>query len=285
MPSCASGTCGVVTPTTIVQARLVAACGASSSQPCWNSIPHASIGFLALIIGPALLVGLAPSVLVTYGRLKVHAATSTGDSLIVALVLLAVLVGVALWIGRPLSRNGGRPLLASPLYPCGSALRGVARAPARAGGTGVRSSHHSSPVRAQTPGRHRPGRTAARRRGGSRWPCSSKSRSACNSSMSRTSACGPWPRRHLAMRRWSSASPRPSRACIGSGASARSGARFSIGCQPRRTPTRQSLESRICRTCTSSASATAIAWRPGRTARAATGAFVAPGASSPRSTR
>jgi 3',5'-cyclic AMP phosphodiesterase CpdA len=62
---------------------------------------HASIGFLALIIGPALLVGLAPSVLVTYGRLKVQAVTSAGDSLIVALVLLAVLVGVALWIGRP----------------------------------------------------------------------------------------------------------------------------------------------------------------------------------------
>jgi len=62
---------------------------------------HASIGFLTLIIGPALLLGLAPSVLVTYGRLKVHAATSAGDSLIVALVLLAVLVGVALWIGRP----------------------------------------------------------------------------------------------------------------------------------------------------------------------------------------
>ena len=62
---------------------------------------HASIGFLALIIGPALLVGIAPSVLVTYGRLKVQAATSAGDSLIVALVLLAVLVGIALWIGRP----------------------------------------------------------------------------------------------------------------------------------------------------------------------------------------
>jgi hypothetical protein len=29
----------------------------------------ASIGFLALIIGPALLVGIAPSIVVTYGRL------------------------------------------------------------------------------------------------------------------------------------------------------------------------------------------------------------------------
>jgi hypothetical protein len=61
---------------------------------------QASIGFLALIIGPALLVGIAPSVVVTYGRLTVQAATSAGDSLIVALVLVAVLVGAALWIGR-----------------------------------------------------------------------------------------------------------------------------------------------------------------------------------------
>jgi 3',5'-cyclic AMP phosphodiesterase CpdA len=62
---------------------------------------QAAIGVLALIIGPALLVGIAPSLVVTYGRLKVQAATSAGDSLIVALVVLAVLVGAAFWIGRP----------------------------------------------------------------------------------------------------------------------------------------------------------------------------------------
>jgi hypothetical protein len=62
---------------------------------------QAAIGFLALIIGPALLVGIAPSVVVTYGRLTVQAATSAGDSLILALVLVAGLVGAALWIGRP----------------------------------------------------------------------------------------------------------------------------------------------------------------------------------------
>jgi Calcineurin-like phosphoesterase len=61
---------------------------------------HAAIAFLTLIIGPALLVGIAPSVVVTYGRLTMQAATSAGDSLIVALVLVAVLVGAALWIGR-----------------------------------------------------------------------------------------------------------------------------------------------------------------------------------------
>jgi hypothetical protein len=63
---------------------------------------QASVGLLALIIGPALLVGLAPSVVVTYGRLTIQAAASAGDSLLVALVLVAVLVGVALWVGRPL---------------------------------------------------------------------------------------------------------------------------------------------------------------------------------------
>jgi hypothetical protein len=62
----------------------------------------ASIGFLALIIGPALLVGIAPSIVVTYGRLMFHKATLAGSSPIFALVSLAVLVGAALWIGRPL---------------------------------------------------------------------------------------------------------------------------------------------------------------------------------------
>jgi Calcineurin-like phosphoesterase len=62
---------------------------------------QASIAFLLLIIGPALLVGIAPSVVVTYGRLKFHAVTSVGDNLIVAVVLLAILLGAALWIGRP----------------------------------------------------------------------------------------------------------------------------------------------------------------------------------------
>jgi len=63
---------------------------------------QASIGLLVHIIGPALLVGLVPSVVVTLGRLKVRAAMSAGDSLIITLVVLAILLGAALWIGRPL---------------------------------------------------------------------------------------------------------------------------------------------------------------------------------------
>jgi 3',5'-cyclic AMP phosphodiesterase CpdA len=63
---------------------------------------QAAVGLLALFIGPALLVGIAPSVVVTYGRLTLHAATSVSDSLLVGLFLVTVLVGAALWVGRPL---------------------------------------------------------------------------------------------------------------------------------------------------------------------------------------
>ena len=63
---------------------------------------QALIGFLVLIVGPALLVGIVPSLVVTYGRLKFGAAASAGDTPMVALILLTVLVASALWIGRPL---------------------------------------------------------------------------------------------------------------------------------------------------------------------------------------
>ncbi len=62
----------------------------------------AAIAFFVLIIGPALLVGIVPSVAVTYGRLKFGAAASVGQYPLVAVVVLAVLVTAALWIGRPL---------------------------------------------------------------------------------------------------------------------------------------------------------------------------------------
>jgi hypothetical protein len=61
----------------------------------------APLAFLALIIGPALLAGIAPSVVVTYGQLVFDASTRAGTGF-VALGLLVILVGAALWIGRPL---------------------------------------------------------------------------------------------------------------------------------------------------------------------------------------
>ena len=65
---------------------------------------QAPIGFLALIIGPALLVGIAPSVVVTYSRMMIDASAMAGSRPIVAVALLAILAGAALWIGWPLLR-------------------------------------------------------------------------------------------------------------------------------------------------------------------------------------
>ncbi len=61
-----------------------------------------ALSFLVLIVGPALLVGVVPSIVVTFGLLKLRAATLLGRNPVAALLLLIVLVGVALWIGRPL---------------------------------------------------------------------------------------------------------------------------------------------------------------------------------------
>src|SRR5260370_4865065 len=72
-----------------------------SAAPEFNYL-KAAIGFLVLIIGPALGVGIVPSLLVTYGRLKFGAAAWVGEYPIVAVIALALLVGAALWIGRPL---------------------------------------------------------------------------------------------------------------------------------------------------------------------------------------
>lgn len=62
----------------------------------------APIAFLTLIVAPALLVGIAPSLLVTYGRLMFHASAFHGGRPILTVFLWAILVAVALWIGRPL---------------------------------------------------------------------------------------------------------------------------------------------------------------------------------------
>jgi 3',5'-cyclic AMP phosphodiesterase CpdA len=66
---------------------------------------NAAIGFLILIVGPALLVGIAPSIAFTYGRLKFDAAASAGYSPFAALFVIGLLLALALWIGRPLLRK------------------------------------------------------------------------------------------------------------------------------------------------------------------------------------
>lgn len=62
----------------------------------------APIGFLALFVAPALLIGIAPSVVAAYGRLMLRAPALAGDSPIVMSVVFLMLAAVALWIGRPL---------------------------------------------------------------------------------------------------------------------------------------------------------------------------------------
>jgi hypothetical protein len=60
----------------------------------------AIIGFLTLIVGPALLVGIIPSIAVTLSRVKLGLAA--GASPFLAAVVLALLAGLALRVGRPL---------------------------------------------------------------------------------------------------------------------------------------------------------------------------------------
>jgi hypothetical protein len=67
----------------------------------------AAIGFLLLVVLPALLIGIAPSILLTYGRITFGALKAAGrEPTIIALLFLAGLVLLALWIGRPLFAFG-----------------------------------------------------------------------------------------------------------------------------------------------------------------------------------
>ena len=59
----------------------------------------APIGFFLLFVLPALLIGIAPSMVVDYGRLVAHTATA-GESAIVLPVISLALIAVAWWIGR-----------------------------------------------------------------------------------------------------------------------------------------------------------------------------------------
>ncbi len=64
----------------------------------------APVVFLTFIIVPALLAGLTLALAVTYGRLFLHARSMAGSSPALALGFAALLIGLALWLGRPLLR-------------------------------------------------------------------------------------------------------------------------------------------------------------------------------------
>ena len=65
----------------------------------------APIGFFALVIGPALLVGIAPSIVLSYGQLLLHGVGVARSRIVFALWLFAVLAVVAIWFGKPLLRS------------------------------------------------------------------------------------------------------------------------------------------------------------------------------------
>jgi len=90
----------------------------------------APIVFLFLIMGPALLVGIVPSVISTFGNLMFHTATLAGTRLFVALGLFAVLAAAALWLGRPLltiAFDNFRHLHYSLVFPIFVAVREILR--------------------------------------------------------------------------------------------------------------------------------------------------------------
>ena len=62
----------------------------------------APLGFVAIFVVPALLIGIAPSIIVSYARLMLHAPVLAGGSLIVTPAVFLVLSAIALWVGRPL---------------------------------------------------------------------------------------------------------------------------------------------------------------------------------------
>ena len=62
----------------------------------------ALIGFGALILGPAIVIGAIPPLVFAFGRLKLHTAAWAAYAPGVAVVVFGVLLGLAFWIGRPL---------------------------------------------------------------------------------------------------------------------------------------------------------------------------------------
>src|SRR5262245_4377322 len=62
----------------------------------------ASVSFLALVIVPALLVGLGLPLLVTYGRSKFDIARTVVSHPLAAVLSIALLIAVVVWVARPL---------------------------------------------------------------------------------------------------------------------------------------------------------------------------------------
>jgi 3',5'-cyclic AMP phosphodiesterase CpdA len=94
------------------------------------NILKASVVFLALIVGPAFLIGLAPFLAFSLGSLKLHVAGFGRTHPLLVLAALALLSAAAFWIGRPLlSRTRGHlwDLHYTLVFPIFVALRETVR--------------------------------------------------------------------------------------------------------------------------------------------------------------
>jgi Calcineurin-like phosphoesterase len=63
----------------------------------------ASIAFVLLIIVPALVVGLVPPIVVTYGRQKFESAALIASHPVASIAWLAVLFGLTFWLAKPVT--------------------------------------------------------------------------------------------------------------------------------------------------------------------------------------
>jgi hypothetical protein len=62
----------------------------------------ATVAFLTLLIVPLLLLGLAPPLILIYGRPKLGAAATISSHPLAAMFWIAILLGGGLWLGKPL---------------------------------------------------------------------------------------------------------------------------------------------------------------------------------------
>jgi len=62
----------------------------------------ATLAFLTLVVVPVLLVGLTPPLILICSRHKLDAATTISSHPLAAIVSIALLMGVDLWMGKPL---------------------------------------------------------------------------------------------------------------------------------------------------------------------------------------
>src|SRR6476646_6866944 len=105
----------------------------------------APLSFLILILWPAILVGIAPSIVISYGQFLLHAADIARSRLLIGLGFLAILLFAGVWVGRRLLAVAfleARHLHYTLIFPVFVALREILRAAAeRLAGRSISPQH------------------------------------------------------------------------------------------------------------------------------------------------